>query len=492
MSDSILLKVVAAQVHFRGAPLFENLEFTWKKGEHWAVFGDSGRALTGFLETLLGRTLLQKGTVARPLAEAYTQQKNKDGQVHAFRDLLALISQDYQIRNTSGLQNFYYQQRFNSAEVDDTLTVAAYLQKNASTLPGPWTLEEVVLLLRLEHLLHRSVLALSNGETRRLSLALGLLRQPKIFLMDQPLTGLDRESREAFGDFLEACIRQGVHLLLTTNSQEIPSQITQVAQLAENGSIRTWVRKDYLLPRANEFTLPWDLSLLPQLLPAIPRPQGSVVALDQVSIRYGDKLILDNLSWKVEAGERWRLSGQNGSGKSTLISLLIGENPQAYSQNFSLFGKRRGTGESIWDLKRPIGFVAPELGRFFPRNQTLQKVILSGLTDTMGWFRKANPQEAGRCSFWMEFFKLQHLANRYFHELSLAEQRWALLARALIKNPHLLILDEASQGMDEQQRHLFRETLQAILLHSPITLIYVSHYDQDVPACIDHFLKLGK
>jgi molybdate transport system ATP-binding protein len=110
----------------------------------------------------------------------------------------------------------------------------------------------------------------------------------------------------------------------------------------------------------------------------------------------------------------------------------------------------------------------------------------------MGWFRKANPQEEGRCSSWMEFFKLQHLANRYFHELSLAEQRWALLARALIKNPQLLILDEASQGMDEQQRHLFRETLQVLLIHAQMTLIYVSHYDQDVPACIDHCLKLGK
>jgi molybdate transport system ATP-binding protein len=491
MSDSILLQVVAAQVHFRGAPLFENLEFTWKKGEHWAVFGDSGRALTGFLETLLGRTLLQKGTVARPFADAYTQQKNKEGQVHAFRDLMALISQDYQIRNTSGLQNFYYQQRFNSAEVDDTLTVAAYLQKHASTLPGPWTLEAVVLLLRLEHLLQRSVLALSNGETRRLSLALGLLRQPKIFLMDQPLTGLDQESREAFGDFLEACIRQGVHLLLTTNSQEIPSQVTQVAQLAENGSIRTWERKDYLIPRANEFTLPWDLSLLPQLLPAIPRPQGSVVALDQVSIRYGDKLILDNLNWKVEAGERWRLSGQNGSGKSTLISLLIGENPQAYSQNFSLFGKRRGTGESIWELKKPIGFVAPELSRYFPRNQSLRKVILSGLFDTLGLFKSVTPEQEALATTWMEAFQLQDLSEKYFFELSLAQQRWALLARALIKKPQLLILDEASQGLDEQQRDLFRNTLQDLLTRIPTAVIYVSHYEEDVPPCVNLELALS-
>lgn len=492
MSDPTLLQVVAAQVHYRGAPLFEDLHFTWKQGEHWAIFGDSGRALTGFLETLLGRALLQKGTVDRPFAATYSQQKNKEGQVYSFRDLMALISQDYQIRNTAGLQNFYYQQRFNSEAVDDTLTVIAYLQKNSTSIPGPWTVEKVAKLLRLQPLLERSVLALSNGETRRLSLALGLLRQPKIFLMDQPLTGLDQESRDAFGDFLEECIRQGIHVLLTTNSQEIPSQITQVARLEETGMLSTWERKNYLIPFSAKFNLPWDLSLLPLLLPAIPLQEGAVVDLDQVSIRYGNKLLLDKLTWKVKAGERWRLSGQNGSGKSTLISLLIGENPQAYSQKFALFGKKRGSGESIWDLKRPIGFVAPELGRFFPRNQSLQKVILSGFTDTMGLYRKASAQEEALASCWMDFFQLRHLAERYFHELTLAEQRWALLTRALIKNPQLLILDEASQGMDEQQRQLFRETIQAILLHSQMTLIYVSHYDQDVPASIDHCLKLGE
>ena len=213
MSDPTLLQVVAAQVHYRGAPLFEDLHFTWKQGEHWAIFGDSGRALTGFLETLLGRALLQKGTVDRHFAAMYSQQKNKEGQIYSFRDLMALISQDYQIRNTAGLQNFYYQQRFNSEAVDDTLTVSAYLQKNSPSIPGPWTVKKVAELLRLQPLLERSVLALSNGETRRLSLALGLLRQPKMFLMDQPLTGLDQESRSAFGDFLEECIRQGIHVL---------------------------------------------------------------------------------------------------------------------------------------------------------------------------------------------------------------------------------------------------------------------------------------
>jgi molybdate transport system ATP-binding protein len=216
-----------------------------------------------------------------------------------------------------------------------------------------------------------------------------------------------------------------------------------------------------------------------------------VVALEEVSIRYGETLILDRLNWNIQSGERWRLRGKNGSGKSTLISLLIGENPQAYSQNFSLFGKKRGSGESIWELKKPIGFVAPELSRYFPRNQSLRKVILSGLFDTLGLFKSVTPEQETLALAWMEAFQLQGLAEKYFYELSLAQQRWALLARALIKKPHLLILDEASQGLDEQQRDLFRNTLQDLLLCIPTAVIYVSHYEEDVPPCVNLELALS-
>jgi molybdate transport system ATP-binding protein len=183
--------------------------------------------------------------------------------------------------------------------------------------------------------------------------------------------------------------------------------------------------------------------------------------------------------------------GKNGSGKSTLISLLIGENPQAYSQNFSLFGKKRGSGESIWELKKPIGFVAPELSRYFPRNQSLRKVIQSGLFDTLGLFKSVTPEQEALALAGMEAFQLQGLAEKYFYELSLAQQRWALLARALIKKPQLLILDEASQGLDEQQRDLFRNTLQDLLLRIPTAVIYVSHYEEDVPPCVNLELALS-
>jgi molybdate transport system ATP-binding protein len=164
--------------------------------------------------------------------------------------------------------------------------------------------------------------------------------------------------------------------------------------------------------------------------------------------------------------------------------LLIGENPQSYSQNIVLFGRKRGSGESIWDVKRPIGFVAPELPRYFPANQTCQKVILSGLFDTMGLYKKASADQESVSQQWLSLFGLDGVKNIPVQRLTLAQQRWTLLARALIKHPKVLILDEASQGMDDMQRALFRETIQKICELTSVTLIYVSHYAEDVPEAV--------
>ena len=478
-------------MNYLGKATFDQLNFTWQEGQNWAITGDSGRELTAFLETLRGSTHLPEGRISRTFASEYIAQKTDEGSVHSFRDLIAYVSQQYRFRNKSNLQNFYFQQRFNSSEADEAATVSAYLKENSTPIPGPWTLEKVAALLRLTPLLDSSILMLSNGETRRLALALGLLRQPKIYLMDQPMTGLDQESRAAFGDFLKAIISEGIHVLITTSSAEIPEGITHVGELKSSGKIQIWERENYSLNKSQSEDLPWNSDVMKALLEGLPKAENEVIRLENVSIRYGEKTILNQVNWQVNPGERWQLKGKNGSGKSTLISLLIGENPQAYSQNFWLFGRKRGSGESIWDVKRPIGFVAPELVRFFPSNQTVRKVILSGFFDTMGLFKKTTAEQESKMNQWLQLFNLETFANLPIQRIPLEQQRWTLLARALIKAPKLLILDEASQGMDERQRVIFRETVQKILELTQITLIYVSHYQEDIPENVDRIFELS-
>lgn len=484
MSNDFLIEIKSAKILSGGSQLFDHLDFSWKNGQHWAIIGNSGKELAAFLETLRGHTVVASGEILRPFANEYSLQKNTEGQVHSFRDLIAYVSQKYELKNRSNQQNFYFQQRFNSSEVEQTETVKEYLQKAHSNLQGPWTVEKASAILNLDHLLDQSLIKLSNGETRRLVLALGLMRQPLIYLMDQPMTGLDAKTREEFGKILREIINTGTKVILTTSAGEIPEGITHIAQVNSSGIAQSWTRESFPHDELAPIKLEWDWELLGHLIPPASPTNETLIAMDKVNIRYGEKQILKNLSWEIRSGEHWLLKGANGSGKSTLLSLLIGENPQAYSQKIFLFGRKRGSGESIWDVKQPIGFVAPELARFFPANQTCQKVILSGFFDTMGLFKKVSPEQESRSAAWLKVFELETVKDIAIQRLTLAQQRWTLLARALIKQPKILILDEASQGMDDLQRVLFKETVQKICELSGITLIYVSHYAEDVPETV--------
>ncbi|EOZ97048.1 putative molybdenum transport ATP-binding protein [Indibacter alkaliphilus LW1] len=467
--------------------MFQNLDFEWEKGEHWAVLSHSGADLTAFLDTLRGRTMVTEGVIERPFANDYQKIKTAAGEVNSFRDLIAVVSQKYTFRNKSNLQNFYYQQRFNSMESEETATVEEFLLDIPIKNTGYWTLQKVISLLHLNQLKDKSLIKLSNGETRRLAIAQALLQNPKLLLMDQPLTGLDVQTRAEFGDVLQQVVNSGTHIVMGTNPEEIPDCITDIAVLGKKKVLKILSAKEKDQVNLDfEEAKGFEDDLLKGLL--LPYPlcgADSILRLENVNVRYGEKQILHEINWKVKAGERWSLKGSNGAGKSTLLSLILGENPQAYANEIYLFDRRRGTGESIWDIKKKIGFVAPELSRFFPGNQTCLKVVLSGLFDTMGLFRKVNPDQERLALDWLKLFGLEDTKSKLMKQVSLENQRFILLARAMIKKPDLLVLDEASQGMDMRQRRIFKETVNRICELTPVTLIYVSHYVEDIPEVVD-------
>ncbi|MFC0264001.1 ATP-binding cassette domain-containing protein [Fontibacter flavus] len=487
-----ILSICNATIRHLDKVVFEELDFEWEQGQYWAIIGRSGAEQTTFLETIMGKTLVTKGEVVRPFAEAYQKEMSNLGKVNSFRDLIATVSQQYTFRNKSNIQNFYYQQRFNSMESEETSTVLEYLRNVPQHNPGKWTLEKVLQLMRLETLKHKSLIKLSNGETRRLAIGVALMKNPSVLLLDQPLTGLDAKTRESFDTVIKQIIGSGIHLMMTTHRHEIPESVSHVAVLGEKKIIKVCPRKGFDLQQEDEQGIMGiDQNILAQLLLKNEKVYASpIVDLRNVTVKYGEKVILDRVNWTVLPGEKWVLKGENGKGKSTLISLIIGENPQAYANDIWLFGRKRGSGESIWDIKQNIGFVAPELSRFFPANQTCLKVVLSGLFDTMGLFRKNTDEQEELAINWLQLFGLEKLAHKLFKQVTLEEQRFVLLARALIKRPSLLVLDEASQGMDEYQRALFKRIIDQVCYITHLTLIYVSHYQEDVPKAVNKVFQL--
>jgi molybdate transport system ATP-binding protein len=211
-----------------------------------------------------------------------------------------------------------------------------------------------------------------------------------------------------------------------------------------------------------------------------------------VTIRYGERTILKDLDWTVRQGEHWSLSGQNGSGKSTLLSLVCADNPQSYACDISLFGHRRGSGESIWDIKKHIGYVSPEMHRSYKQNIPAIQIVASGLKDTVGLYVKPSEAEKAQCRKWLETFGVSHLAERPFHEMSSGEQRLILVARAFVKEPSLLILDEPLHGLDDVNRRMVKDRVDAYCQDPEKTLIYVTHYQEELPRCIDHSIFLEK
>ena len=194
----------------------------------------------------------------------------------------------------------------------------------------------------------------------------------------------------------------------------------------------------------------------------------------------------------MKCGEKWALSGDNGSGKSTLLSLVCADNPQSYACNISLFGKKRGSGESIWEIKKHIGYVSPEMHRAYLKNLPAVDIVASGLHDSIGLYRKMRDEDRERCEWWMDIFGIAGLKDRSFLQLSSGEQRMVLLARAFVKDPELLILDEPLHGLDMWNRRLVKDIIEAFCERRDKTMIMVTHYKEELPDVITHSLYLRR
>lgn len=494
--NTALLSIDHATLKLGNTTVFSDLNFTINQGENWALIGKSGSGKSALLQIIAGKFHISAGNIHYHFHEDYLKEHHSDDAHLTFHKLIGFVEPRHHFRNLSNTSDFYYQQRYNSSDSEDALTVEEYLGsvKHYSETPGYWNMARVIQMLNLEALKTKQLIKLSNGETKRLLIAAALIKNPVILLLDNPLTGLDVQTRAEFNRIIADINSSGITVVMATSPFEIPDAITHVAML-KNGVIYKQVpAKDFdasAFAQIDKGKL--DIEELSALLNinAIP-PYEWIVRMNNVNITYGEKEILKNVDWQIIQGDRWALLGPNGAGKSTLLSLVNADNPQAYANDIILFDRKRGTGESIWDIKNKTGFVSPELYQYFPTDNSCLQVIESGFYDTMGLFRPSDPKKSAIALRWMKALEIDRYARMLLKNIPASAQRLCLLARALIKNPTLLIFDEPCQGMDLHQQLHFKMLVDTICDLSNVTLIYVTHYQNEIPDSVDKVLRLDK
>ena len=330
--------------------------------EHIAIVGPNGGGKSLFVDTLIGKYPLREGTIEYDFSPSATQTVYDNVKYIAFRDT-------YGVADT----NYYYQQRWNAHDQDEVPDVRDMLGE----IKDDKLKNELFELFHIEPLLDKKIILLSSGELRKFQLTKTLLTAPRVLIMDNPFIGLDAPTRELLFSLLERLTKMSsVQIVLVLSMlDDIPSFITHVIPVDKMEVFPKMAREAYLKAFHDRDTVDSFEELQKRIINLAydgnTYDSDEVVKLNKVSIRYDDRTILKELDWTVRRGEKWALSGENGAGKSTLLSLVCADNPQSYACDISLFGRKRGTGESIWEIKKHIGYVSPEMHRAYLKNLSL-------------------------------------------------------------------------------------------------------------------------
>jgi len=472
------IKAHDLSVQFDNEFTLNNINWTIEPEQHWVITGSNGAGKSALAASLCGYGDITCGNLS------------------GLPNKVAIVSFEAQAELITA------ELKKDDADIMDVVVlgtpVREILEGDQSTKVNPVLVEQLIAKFKLEYLLDRAFRKLSTGESRKVMLVRALASEPDLLVLDEPFDGLDADTLEMLQGYLHQ-IKEHIQLIMVLNRfDEFPSFISHVAYV-ENGQLIHEVSTENKQAYGDLYQLmhlkTTDLSIPPastsSLLDNLD-PSEALVDLKNIHVQYADATILDDVNWRIERQEHWQLSGPNGSGKTAILSLITGDHPQCYVNDIFVFGFQRGNGESIWQIKQYIGYVSTALQWEYRVGTSLRNVIISGFYDSIGLYNKSTDVEKNIANQWLALLGMSKKADQPFNQLSYGDQRLILIARAMVKHPPLLILDEPCLGLDDINRQLVLALIERICADSETTVIYVNHHAEDKIPSIDNHLALTK
>ncbi|WP_435314106.1 ATP-binding cassette domain-containing protein [Cellulophaga fucicola] len=319
----------------------------------------------------------------------------------------------------------------------------------------------------------QSLKSMSSGEQKRVLLKYLLDQKPKYIILDNPFDNLDTAYQTKLKELLLE-ISESIGIILICNRQEdrLPI-VSKIYKLKKDYLKHYSSLTEYNTSINNQTSL--ERLEIPKNNTAINYAYTELIRFKDVSVSFQTKKVLHQINWQINKGEFWQLIGENGSGKTTLLSMITGENNKGYGQELYLFGQKKGSGESIWDIKKKIGYFTPSLTDNFKGNHTIEHMVLAGFTDAIGLYTKPTETQLNLTNQWLKIAGLSEIKNKLFNQITRGEQRLVMLLRAMVKQPLLLILDEPTAGLDDNNAALFVALVNKIANSKQTALIFVSH-----------------
>jgi molybdate transport system ATP-binding protein len=476
MTLTPLLELHQVNLVYRALPALCAIDWTPLPGQQWACLGPNGAGKTSLARVLSGQ--------ATHFCGAYTRSRElcERGVAYVcFEQARALCDRDRKLDDSE----------FRADAADPGTSVAAVILGGRA--PDAH-FRRWVQRLRIGHILQRGLRFISTGEMRKTLLIKAILDNPALLILDSPLDGLDRASQEDMHRIIDELLHSDITvLMLCRQIEDIAPGVSHVLVLDGGRLLAEGARAEVIANPAVLALMNPPAAELGQLPAPAARPYqlpatGPLVELRDVSVSYGELTVLRQVNWVLGRDTHCCICGPNGCGKTTLLSLITGDNHKAYGQDITLFGIRRGSGESVWDIKQKYGQLDTQLHLNYKRGMRAVEVVVSGFFDTIGLYDDWGDRQRDAADQWLAALGLAQYSRESFDALSFGLQRMVLLARAMVKSPVILLLDEPTLGLDGHHRKLILRAIDHIAANSDTQVIFVSHSAGDTPACINQHL----